>query len=53
MELYTQDHPAFIDEDTVTWRSFDGSSDTSTPVTLTGDTWVTVRLRIGASLQAP
>jgi hypothetical protein len=41
MRLYTQDHPAFTNSITVTWRTLDGA-DASSAVLLTNDRWITV-----------
>jgi hypothetical protein len=42
MKLFTQDHPAFINEVTVTWRTCDATTTDSTDVMLTDDMWVEV-----------
>ena len=41
MRLYTQNHPAFINSITVTWRTLDGI-DVSSAVLLTNDRWITI-----------
>ena len=41
MRLFTQDHPAFIDEVTVTWRTCDDAQ-YSTALALTDDAWIEV-----------
>jgi len=42
MNLFTQDHPVFIDEVTVTWRTCDAATTDSANLSLADDTWIPV-----------